>query len=358
METNIMVSVILPVYNTELNYLKPAIDSILNQTYRNFELIIIDDASNDETLNILNDYLDKDKRIKLIQNRTNQGITKNLNVGIKLSRGKYIARMDADDISEKNRLEKQVYYMETHPDVIVLGCCARLIGNVSEYPNLYGLIGTNFKEDWETRRIRLLFNNDGVLHPTAFLRKDVIYKYKLFYDEKILKAQDYELWSRCIEYGKIEILPEILLKYRIHKSQISTLGKKNQKGYKDLIRINLLRNLGEFSETEKKVFLSLADLKPKFNKSDYHNLLYKMFTQNKKANKYNMFLFKGEIRLKLALLYRQKGLVELIKEKQFYYPSTLYYFINIKLKEIIRKNMVKKLSSKVKVVNDRNGLLL
>ena len=336
----------MPVFNTEEKFLREAIDSILCQTYTNFEFIIIDDASNKETQSILEYYENIDKRIMLIKNGTNLGITKNLNKGFKVAKGKYIARMDADDISVNGRLEKQLKYMEGHPDVVVLGGCAKLIGDVDNYPNLFGYIGMNFDQDRELRKIRLSINNDGVIHPTAFIRKELMDKNNLYYDEKILKAQDYELWTRCIEYGKIVVLPEVLLKYRVHEGQISIQASDKQKRFKDIVRIRMLKKLGEFSQNEKKILLTFCDLNYQYSYIEYSKLLNKMIKINSKIKVYNPKKYRKEMIYRLIILLKQKNFIEIFKEKQIFYPSMWIYFMKLEICKINRYLFVKELMKK------------
>ena len=146
----VSISVVMPVYNVEISMLEEAVNSILSQTFQDFEFIIIDDASNDDTYNYLNGI--KDERIILIRNSEHLGITKSLNIGLKEAKGKYIARMDGDDISLPQRFEKQYEYMESHPDVIVCGTGVEIFGERSKkYCRKIS--------DPESYRVLLLFTN-------------------------------------------------------------------------------------------------------------------------------------------------------------------------------------------------------
>ena len=156
------VSVLMPAYNSE-KYLGEAIDSILNQTFTDFEFIIINDGSKDNTAKIVEEYAKKDKRIRFIDNKKNQGIVGVLNEGIDLCRGKYIARMDSDDISLPTRFEKEIEYMEEHPECGVLGTWYEIFGKLN------GPV-----QQPERIKILNLLNEDHVGHPTVFIRKSVI----------------------------------------------------------------------------------------------------------------------------------------------------------------------------------------
>ena len=141
---------------------REAVESILHQTYGDFEFIIIDDGSTNNSVDYLNSL--KDKRIRLIRNPENVGITKSLNIGLRAAQGRYIARMDGDDVALPNRFQKQVAFMDRHPDVIVCGSACKNIGADSR---LIRVNKTNI--DMETYRISALFRNPGPMHPTAFL---------------------------------------------------------------------------------------------------------------------------------------------------------------------------------------------
>jgi glycosyltransferase involved in cell wall biosynthesis len=202
MENMPLCSVVMSVYNGEV-YLKEAIDSILQQSYDNFEFIIIDDASSDGSLEIILSY--KDSRIVLIQNEKNLFLAASLNKGIRIAKGKYIVRMDADDISMKDRLLKQVSFMESNPQVGISGTCSEIIGHGSGFGN--------YSQDDQTIKFKLL-HECHLLHPTLILRKELIFENNLFYNEEYRKNQDYELFVRAIDITEFANLPDRLIKYR------------------------------------------------------------------------------------------------------------------------------------------------
>lgn len=214
------ISVIMPNYNTPIEMLERAVNSILEQTYRNFEFIIVDDCSTDESYDYLK-TLD-DSRIKLIRNDHNMGVTKTLNIAMTYANGEYIARMDSDDISLPNRLERQLAFMEVNPQVVVCGTYAREIGDKNrirhrEIPsqNIY--------------QCGVLFGNIyGLIHPTAFFRGVVLKENNITYDENITTAQDYAMWAKCCRYGEVANIDEELFLYRIHENQISSKKRETQ----------------------------------------------------------------------------------------------------------------------------------
>jgi len=212
-------------YNTPEEYLKVAIDSILSQTYSNFEFIIVDDCSTDNSKSIIKSY--DDARIKLIENEENFGLTKSLNIALHDAKGEFVARMDSDDYSFPDRIEKQVEFLERNSDYILCGTAVELFGTgayrhkqkevVKDIPS---------QEEWE---IRQLFDNSiNIIHPTAMFRHSLLLKNSISYNENYIYAQDYRIWIDCNRSGKCTSLPEVLLKYRIHDNAISSSKKEIQ----------------------------------------------------------------------------------------------------------------------------------
>lgn len=209
--TKPMVSVVMPVYNGS-KYLKEAIDSILNQTFTDFELIIVNDGSTDDSEDIILSY--NDHRICYLKNERNSGICITLNKGLDNARGKYIARMDCDDISMPERLVKQVDYLEHHQDVGALGTDVVTFGD--GYADRY----FDFVHDSNGCKAGLLFAT-CFAHPAVMLRASVINEHNLRYDDEYRGLEDYELWYRISQYTNMNNLPEALLKYRLHKAQLT-----------------------------------------------------------------------------------------------------------------------------------------
>lgn len=223
------ISVLMPVYNAEL-YIEQAIESILSQTFDNFEFIIINDGSTDNSENKINSY--DDKRIVYIKNETNKGLIYSLNLGISLAKGKYIARMDADDISYTNRLFEQFNFMENNPEVSLLGTGFVFMNSEIEiyHPQLNDQIKVN------------LLRDTALAHPTVMFRRKDITKYNLSYKEKYKSAEDYKLWTDfAINNLIMANLPIVLLKYRQHSNQISTSKKEEQLNNTILIRKEYIR---------------------------------------------------------------------------------------------------------------------
>ena len=227
-----MVSLITSVYNCE-HYIDEMLSSIINQTYENWEMIIIDDASSDET--VLKIKMFNDRRIKLVENTSNCGLTHNLNVALKMCQGEYVLRIDGDDIAYTDRLSKQIEYMDEHPNIVLSGCWMKLFGNETGF---YQRV-----VDDKSLRIQLIFD-PVILHPTFIFRRSVVDKYSIIYDEELKHAQDYKFIYEISRHGKIGNLPEILVKYRVHDEQISLSRKEEQTRCANKTRTAILTDMG------------------------------------------------------------------------------------------------------------------
>lgn len=219
MQNKPLVSVIMSTYNTNKEFLKLSIDSILNQSYENLELIIVIDGGNDDKY-IKENY--HDERIRIIKHTKNMGLPKSLNEAIKQSNGEFIARMDSDDISTNDRIEYQVKYMKNHDNVDIVSSWYKTIGASNKKVKEKNI--TN-----EFVRSKLFFINI-VAHPSVMFRKSSIYNKNLFYDENFKYSQDFELWNRNKNLV-IHIIPHICLYYRIHNKQISNSKKNEQEKF-------------------------------------------------------------------------------------------------------------------------------
>jgi glycosyltransferase involved in cell wall biosynthesis len=215
MQRNPLISVVMSVHNAQ-NYLKEAVESILNQTFHDFEFIIIDDKSTDESPKILSSYTDT--RIVIFQNNENIGLTRSLNKGILSTRGKYIARMDADDISVAARLSIQYDFLEKNPKVAACGSWVKLIGD-------------NPSSVWKSPcghnqiRATLLFNS-ALFHPTVMMRRAMIGSTP--YNDDFYCSQDFDLWVRLSNRYHIQNISRVLLHYRIHDMMIGRTHSQNQ----------------------------------------------------------------------------------------------------------------------------------
>ena len=233
------VSVIMSVYNG-IPYLQESIDSILNQSFTGFEFIIIDDCSTDNSWDILSKYAEEDERIKLYKNEVNIGLTKSLNRGLRLAKGEYIARQDADDISLSTRFEKQVSFLQEHSEIVLSSCDI-------EFINAEGQTIDKCQRHCEPDLIAwyLLFYNRLGGHSQVMFRRSPVLNIG-GYCETYRYSQDYELWCRIAKIGQIAILPEVLLQQRFHNQKISVLKSTDQENYVlEQIKTNIQSLIGE-----------------------------------------------------------------------------------------------------------------
>lgn len=206
-----MISVILPAYNAQ-ETIGEAIQSIINQTYTDWELLVINDGSTDNTKAVILSFTDP--RIKYFENEGNKKLIYTLNRGLELANGKYIARMDADDIAEPERYSLQLAYMESHPECIVCGTYATTFGK-----KMRNRLLKWHETDEDIRNNYLLLS--PVIHPTAFIRNDVLKRSGVKYDASYPDAEDYKFWLDLMDYGKFHNIPESLLNYRISPTQVT-----------------------------------------------------------------------------------------------------------------------------------------
>lgn len=220
-----LVSVIMSNYNTPEEYLRTAIDSILNQTYTDIEFIIVDDCSTDQSKDVIQSY--NDSRIILIENNENLGLTKSLNIALHAAKGEFVARMDSDDYSYPDRFEKQVRFLQSHPDYILCGTAVELFGSgAHKYHQRIVVKEVPLQEEW---KIRQLFDNcTNIIHPTAMFRHQIMLNNHIQYNEKYVYAQDYRIWIDCNRVAKCTSLSDVLFKYRIHDGAISSSKKTTQ----------------------------------------------------------------------------------------------------------------------------------
>ncbi|MDZ4845797.1 MAG: glycosyltransferase family 2 protein [Chitinophagales bacterium] len=279
-----LVSVLMSVYNGE-KYLQEAMDSVLNQTYKNIEFLIINDASTDSSAGIIQSY--KDDRIRFFSNEENIKLTASLNRGIDLAKGKYIARMDADDVSLPERIEKQVAFMEQHSEVGLCGTFVQNIGTNDDYVPPY-------KTTHDEIKFKLFFETHFP-HPAAMLRKSVLDEHNLKYDTVNKVAQDYELWNKMVNYCEVTILPEPLVKKRTHSEMTSIKATQEQLQVVKNIHRELMMKLGAVpSEKELDVYENYFKGSAPKTKEELFALLDlfdKLIAGNAKAKIYRSDLF-------------------------------------------------------------------
>lgn len=232
------VSIIMSSYNTPKNYLESSIKSILNQDYENFEFIIIDDSS---TINKVKDVINKFEtdKIILIENEKNEGLAVSLNKGLEVSKGKYIIRMDSDDIAMSNRVSRQVKYMEEHDECDIMSGRTCLFDDNGSFS-----LGSSFYANSKTT-ISELFFDSVLLHPSVIIRRSFLAENNLQYNSNCRRAQDYDLWIRSSKKGaNIQSVKDYYLFYRQHEGAASTTARKSQLEVVHRIHTELINELG------------------------------------------------------------------------------------------------------------------
>ncbi len=266
-----LVTVLLPVYNCE-KYITESILSILNQTYTNFELLIIDDFSTDLTLQICKTILDK--RIKIIEKDKNSGYTNSLNYGLSISKGKYVARMDGDDVSLPTRFEKQVAFLEENEKVIVCGTAFEIMDSgIKIIP----------PKTFEGIKIALL-EDSCIAHPSVMMRSKTISENNIQYDIQSEPAEDFDLWVRLVDLGEFANLDEVLLLYRNHENQVSEKRKIEQRNVANEVKFKMISKLPlTIDNTEKEVYKKIFSFTEKLNLEEIYTYL-NLKTRLLKAN--------------------------------------------------------------------------
>ncbi len=290
------ISVVMPAYNSE-KYIAEAIESILNQTFTDFEFIIINDGSTDKTEEIILSY--NDERIVYLKNEKNMGIVYTLNRGLDIANCEYIARMDSGDIALPTRFEKQLKYIKKHKNIAALGTAINIFGKdikTSVFQN-----SNNYKKT----KPELLFNSP-LAHPTVIIKKSVLNDHNLRYEEEYKGLEDFVLWWRIAKYANIASLKESLLNYRMHNNQISSSRNPafEQKFKKFLLeRINIFNIYYSDDEFDSLLKYCLGHHNDLII-DDIVNLISlfkKLLKSNKKTKYFNQYYFKKV--LGLACLY-------------------------------------------------------
>ncbi|MFY4818025.1 glycosyltransferase family 2 protein [Aliarcobacter butzleri] len=315
-----MVSVIMPVYNAE-KYLDEAIESILNQTYKDFEFIIINDGSTDKSLEIIEKYKQQDERIVLIS-RENKGLIASLNEGIEKSRGKYIARMDADDISLSDRFYEQVKFLEKNIEIGVCGTWIEVFGE-NRKSIIWKMPSNN-----DELKVRLLFSVTFA-HPSVMMKKELIEIFKLKYKKDFKDAEDYKFWLDFSKYTQFSNISKVLFRYRYLETSISRIADntKNEHRYEIISSIfkEVLRELGvQNTEEENKLHFNLG-LNQRISKVDINlrflnKYLSKLIESNKMSKVFNEKYLEHFLNKKFLIVVYYK-----IKKKDFSFLTAIFY---------------------------------
>jgi glycosyltransferase involved in cell wall biosynthesis len=285
--TQIEISVLLPVYNSQA-FLKEAIESILSQSLKNFELIIINDGSTDNSESIIKSFMDS--RIVYLKNPENIGLIKTLNKAIAIAKGNYLARMDADDVAMKDRLDLQLKAFQENKNRVVVS---------SDHFLLQGNKETYIKNHTQSDELKaILLFSPCFAHPTVMI-KNIFVKENISYNEKYTHTEDYKLWTDLAICGEFYNINTPLLKYRSHPNQVSILNNSIQKQRSEEVRSLYLQKLGfVFSEEEfvthnfigNNVFInSIVELEK------IEKWLLSLLNQNKKLKAFNQNQFQNII---------------------------------------------------------------
>lgn len=232
LKNNPAVTVAMPVYNGSM-YIRESIKSILNQTFSDFEFLIVDDGSSDNSVEIINTY--KDSRINLLRNTTNLGTSTALNKAIANASGTYLAIMHCDDISLPHRLEQQVLFMEENSHIGVCGSSVHIFGQRDQV--------WCYETDSDDIKCKLLFRS-AFVHPVVMMRKSLFSEYNVSYNPLYRYTEDYDLWRQLLSKTNFANIPDILLKYRIHSHQATMKYNFEQQVEAGMIRLEQIHELG------------------------------------------------------------------------------------------------------------------
>lgn len=286
-----LATVLLPVYNAE-KYLTQAIDSVLNQTFSNFQLLIINDGSTDGSLKIIQSY--KDNRIRVINLAQNGGLVKALNVGLKEVNTPFIIRTDADDICKQNRFEEQVRFMQQNQHI---GACGSWFDNMNNNGEILG--GARYKANDETIRLKHLYQIH-ISHGTTIIRTDVLKKNNISYSSNFNHAEDYDIFDRIGEVSKLANIQQVLYVVRLHNSNVSKTFNQVQKDNSLGVKRRIFKRLGVSNISDEQI-LMYQELQHQNYKQLNHKakevlwLLQHLFNANKQSAAFSQDFFRNHI---------------------------------------------------------------
>lgn len=278
-----IITVVLPVYNVAA-YIQECLDSIFNQTFQDFEILVIDDCSTDNTVQVIESLASE--RITIVKKAQNKGLIDSLNIGFSLAKGKYIARVDGDDINALDRFEKQFNYLENHPEIAACGCWLHAFGfssRVIKHPEFHNRI-----------KAQMLISNAMSLGATMLRRKS--YENSFFYST-MWHAEDYDYWVRTMDFASLHNLQEVLYYYRTHEQQVSTSFKSIQIEKDVEIKLNLWKRILYDTERYSDEFVIRMILtKDSFTLKDYYTLKG-WFKNVLKSNKSSKVFVQDELKM-------------------------------------------------------------
>ena len=313
-----LVSVIIPCFNSE-KYVDEAIESILQQSYKNIEIIITDDASTDMTYAKLEKFAQIDDRVNLIHHDSNKGLVYTLNEMIDIASGDYIARMDSDDVSDENRINKQVCFMQNNPDIDVCGSNALIIDKNGKILGKRILPTSN----GDIRELISIIND--MVHPSIMGKAGIFKENK--YDPNYIHAEDYELWCRLLFEGKYLFanIADYLIKYRISEGQVSqkNIAVQSDVSASVLAKYGLIEK--KFADIHKSIFFECKKINV-FDKrtKEYLILMYNKIKSFSGVNitipmiKMLAFTKKNDYRLFIRLFFTRLGMIAIIRKFEGY----------------------------------------
>ena len=339
----------MPVFNGE-RYLTESINSVLNQSFKNFEFIIINDFSTDKTNHILSEYKSLDNRVIIINNLKNKGIAYSLNEAIKISKSDLIVRMDADDVCMPTRFQKQFDYMSTNPLIAVSGTGA-LINNGNRLLKDYFI---PFTKDAHIKA-QLLFETPFV-HPSIIFRKEVFFHNKLQYNSAYSRAEDYKLWTEFSRISNMGNIADICINYRVNRNSVSNKYKSVQLNDAGLIREEYFKQLGiPFTESELILHNRIPIYNDWFTLKDL-NEVEKWFFKLLDLNRENQYFDQSALTDVLSTYWERaiiKSKLTLLRSWKLYRQSVLFNkqifnlrnFLLSSVKNKIKKSLISKISN-------------
>lgn len=321
-----LVSVIMPVYNSE-KYLREAIDSILNQTYKNIELIIIDDGSSDNSINVVKSY--NSEKIRFYINEKNMGVSSTRNKALDLSKGKYIALMDSDDISPLDRIEKQVEYLEKNSDFGLIG------GHYESFTEYPFYTKRKFRKhclNHIENQVNLNFIG-SIAAPTAMFRNDIIKNNNIYFDTELKVGEDFDFWRQIGKFTKVTNIDHFLIRYRKHPSNTTKnkdlvdahMTKSILKSLNDLeIDINIYFN----EDLKIKDFQSFKDIVNKLKKFIITDKKFEKKYLEKSVNELIFWFYKRHVNLYGYKLYKYLLENSILKNRKIRSRDRLILLIN------------------------------
>jgi len=289
------IAVVLPVYNGE-RYLEVAIRSVLDQTFTNFELLVIDDGSTDRTLEVLSSF--SDPRLRIIRFPVHRGLVTALNTGIGESRSEFIARMDADDICMPQRFERQVAFLRAHPQIGLCGTWIRSFGDVT----------LEFRPPIKPEAVRArLFFGWAMGHPSIMMRRDCLKQHGLLYDGNFRHVEDFDFFIRAAEVTNLANVPEVLLHARVHPQEVSVVHRAEQVPTEARLLVRQLRSLiPDASQEEESFHLRLLNgAVDASSLTQAGKWLMRLDRANQERSRYDQAAFRRELGRKLYDVHMQ-----------------------------------------------------